>query len=50
MTDRDTTVSYTYDALGRKLAETRTLGDTPYTLSYSYDIAGVLMSITYPDG
>ncbi|HVS89751.1 MAG TPA: RHS repeat-associated core domain-containing protein [Candidatus Acidoferrum sp.] len=50
MTDGTGSEAYTYDALGRITALTKTIGTTAYPLSYSYDIAGSLKSITYPSG
>lgn len=49
VTDSSSTISYTYDALSRKIGESRTIGDKNYTVSYGYNTADNLTSITYPD-
>nr|WP_230771814.1 RHS repeat-associated core domain-containing protein [Sphingomonas sp. Leaf4] len=43
-------VSAAYDALGRMTSTTTTMGGTPRTLSYQYDITGNRTRITHPDG
>ncbi|MDA4122812.1 MAG: hypothetical protein OK456_06500, partial [Thaumarchaeota archaeon] len=43
-------VKYSYDALGDLLSETDMIGGTAYTTSYTYDHAGNVQSLTYPDG
>lgn len=50
VTDAAGTVSYTYDLLGRVSQEVRTIGARSYTVGYSWDDAGNLLSITYPSG
>ncbi|MGA2198460.1 MAG: RHS repeat-associated core domain-containing protein [Nitrososphaerales archaeon] len=42
-------VKYSYDALNRLLSETDVVGRTSYPISYSYDLAGNELSVTYPD-
>src|SRR5207237_2490179 len=43
------TYSYSsYDALGRALSGSETLGSQTYSLSYSYDLAGHVKTMTYP--
>ncbi len=39
-----------YDAMGRVLAGSQTLGAQSYPLAYSYDLAGHVVSMTYPSG
>jgi RHS repeat-associated protein len=39
-----------YDALGRLARETKTIGDEVFTFAQSYDLAGRLASLEYPDG
>ena len=51
MTDGLGSVSYQYDPLSRMTSESRvfsSLGSTPYTLTYAYNLAGQLTSITDP--
>jgi RHS repeat-associated protein len=43
-------VKYSYDALNDLLSETDTIGGVQYTISYTYDLAGNVQSISYPDG
>jgi len=50
MTDPSGTTSYSYDTKGNPTAETRTIDGITYTTGYSYDKAGLLASMTYPDG
>jgi RHS repeat-associated protein len=42
--------SYIYGELGQLLTENYTIGAQSYSLSYQYDAAGQLTSITYPSG
>ena len=45
--------SYTYssyDAIGRVLGESQIIGSQTYSMTYSYDLAGHLLSETYPSG
>src|SRR5207248_3360421 len=45
------TYSYSsYDALGRALSASQTLGSQTYSMSYSYDLAGNVTAMTYPSG
>jgi len=47
----NSTTQYTaYDPLGRVLQSIQTTGGTPYTFSYTYNLAGALKTETYPDG
>lgn len=39
-----------YDATGKVLAGSQTLGSQTYSLSYGYDLSGHLTSMTYPSG
>jgi RHS repeat-associated protein len=50
MTDPTGSEAYTYDALGRVTAMTKTIGGVSYPLGYTYDFASDLTSITYPSG
>jgi len=50
LTDPSGSESYQYNALGRTTAMTKIVGSTTYPLSYAYDIAGNLKSVTYPSG
>jgi RHS repeat-associated protein len=43
--------SYTgYDAMGEVLGNTQTTDGTPYTMNYTYNLAGQITSETYPSG
>jgi RHS repeat-associated protein len=42
-------VKYSYDARNQLLSETDTIGGMQYTVSYTYDPAGNVLSVTYPD-
>jgi RHS repeat-associated protein len=45
------TYSYNaYDALGRALGGTETIGSQSYTVGYTYDLAGHVLTQTYPSG
>lgn len=45
------TYSYSsYDALGRAVSGSQTLGSQTYSLSYGYDLAGHVTGMTYPSG
>ncbi len=50
MTDPSGTYTYTYDALGNLLTEEKIINTVTYTTQYAYDPAGILTSMTYPDG
>lgn len=57
MTDGLGSVSYVYDQLSRVTSETRQFADpvtpflnAPFTLSYSYNLAGEVASVTDPTG
>ncbi|HZP93721.1 MAG TPA: DUF5675 family protein, partial [Burkholderiales bacterium] len=41
---------YTYDARGRLLTDTRSIGARNYLTQYGYDSAGRLTAVTYPSG
>ncbi|KSV75915.1 hypothetical protein N185_15835 [Sinorhizobium sp. GW3] len=44
------TVTRRYDMLGRVTQEIRTIGAATYTVSYTWNAAGRLTSVTYPSG
>lgn len=48
MADGTGSTSYTYDVMGRKTQESHTVGSTAYPVSYQYNYAGSLTSLTYP--
>ena len=50
MTDPTGGEAYTYDALGRVTAMTKTINGVSYPLGYTYDFASDLTSVTYPSG
>jgi YD repeat-containing protein len=53
MADATGSITYHYDTLSRLSSETRVftpLGSTQYTVSYGYNLAGALSSITDPTG
>jgi RHS repeat-associated protein len=41
---------YDYDKMGRTTAQREKIGTTTYTLSYSYNVGGLLLTETYPSG
>ena len=41
---------YSYDSLGRMSSMTRTINGQSYTTSYTYDLAGEVLTETYPSG
>ncbi len=45
-----TTSTFTYDAKGRMLGDTRTVNSVNYATSYGYDSYGRLNAVTYPSG
>jgi len=49
MIDPESQSSYMYDNRNRLTCETRTIGGEPYAVSYQYDNASRIVSITYPD-
>nr|WP_269460718.1 DUF6531 domain-containing protein [Ferriphaselus amnicola] len=50
MTDITGTTSFSYDAHGRLLTETKVAYAATYVTRYSYDVQGKLTSMTYPSG
>jgi len=42
--------TFTYDVLGRVTEVQKVISGTTYTLSYGYNLAGEMTSITYPSG
>jgi RHS repeat-associated protein len=49
MTDPEGSTSYTFNERNQLLSQTRTILGDQYTMSYQYDAASQLISITYPD-
>ncbi len=49
MTDPEGTTTCVYDNRNQLLSETRTFNGEPYTVSYQYDAASRIASLTYPD-
>jgi len=49
-TDGSGSTSFTYDELGDILTDTRVIGVVSYTTTYTYNLAGRIMNITYPSG
>ena len=45
----DVSTSYQYDARGRITSENKTIAGTSYTTNYTYDRAGNILTLTYPD-
>ncbi|HEY3358294.1 MAG TPA: RHS repeat-associated core domain-containing protein [Polyangia bacterium] len=50
MTDPSGTVTYDYDAAGRQVKTSRTIGGTSYTLERGYGAAGQPLWTRFPDG
>jgi RHS repeat-associated protein len=50
MSDPSGDTANTYDARGNLITETRTISGEVYRTSYTYDAAGTLTGMTYPDG
>jgi len=50
MTDPSGTYLYSYDALGNFITEEKTIEEVPYVTQYTYDAAGILNGIIYPNG
>jgi RHS repeat-associated protein len=50
MSDGSGQTAWSYDTMGRIVAEERTIGTVTKTASYSYNLDGSLASITYPSG
>ncbi len=48
--DAQHSLSWTYDALGRTLAKAQAVGSVSKTVTYGYNAAGQLSSITTPSG
>ena len=47
---QDYLYAYTYNAMGQLVTEIKTIGTASYTTEYSYDNAGILTGMIYPDG
>jgi RHS repeat-associated protein len=50
MHDASGQTAWSYDKMGRTIAEERTIGTVTKTMSYGYELDGSLASITYPGG
>jgi hypothetical protein len=50
MTDGLGTESYTYDQLGRRTQVQKVIYNVTYTTSYTYNLAGEVVNMTYPSG
>jgi len=50
MSDETGSTGWSYDAHGRVLLKTQTIGATTQKLAYAYDAAGRLSLVTYPSG
>ena len=50
MNDQSGTTTYTYDAFGSVASDVRQVAGVTYTVSYQYDAAGRVSSMTYPSG
>jgi RHS repeat-associated protein len=50
MSDGSGDYAYFYDAVGNLIREQKSIAGVTYTTEYSYDAAGILTGVTYPDG
>ncbi len=50
MSDGVGSESYTYDQLGRRSQAQKTVNNVVYTTSYTYNLAGNVVTMTYPSG
>jgi RHS repeat-associated protein len=50
VTDQAGTLTHEYDERGNMIHEDRTTGGVWYATSYSYDVGGHIVNISYPDG
>lgn len=50
VTDASGTSAFRYDAQGRLMLDTRTIGVETYAAAYTWDASGEIASITYPSG
>jgi RHS repeat-associated protein len=50
MSDASGSTSWAYDKMGRVLREQRTIGTVTKPTSYTYNLAGLVATITYPSG
>jgi RHS repeat-associated protein len=50
MTDVDGSEEFAYDTMGREIAEQRTTTSVTKSTSYTYDLAGNMLTLTYPSG
>jgi RHS repeat-associated protein len=50
MSDASGQTAWSYDTMGRIVAEERTIGSVTKTLGYTYNLDGSLASVTYPSG
>jgi len=50
LADQSGTTTHSYNEFGDVITDQRTIGGTSYSVSYQYDAAGDLASMTYPSG
>ena len=50
VTDAGGNEEFAYDPMGREIAEQRTTNNITKSTSYSYDLAGNMLTLTYPSG
>lgn len=50
MTKGDYVQNFGYNGLGQKTSETVSYGSGSYAFAYSYDLAGAVTGIIFPDG
>ncbi len=50
MIDASGATIYSYDQIGNLISETRTIGNSSFTIAYNFDSSNQLQSITYPSG
>ena len=50
MSDGSGQTAWSFDKMGRIVAEERTIGSVTKTISYSYNLDGSLASVSYPSG
>lgn len=50
ITDQSGSTSFVYNALGQAVSDTRVISGQSYTTAYTYDVAGNVLTMTYPSG